>query len=432
MFKFSMLISYFLLLNLTLPAWSQTTVGASSDLKPEPSLSLEQSLQRVYRDNPKLWQWRQEQALWASRELQAGLGFNPELSLVSEDILGSAAFTSDLFTQFTLSLAQTLILGDKRNARVRLIQLQKQLAFWDYKLQLQTLGLEVHQVYLRLLTLQAEQQVVSDMQANAKEVQRLLSRAVNVGKLSPSVLIQSELALKKLDAESLHLQIQAQSERQSLAALWGATESDFSQVDPGLNLSGGRSLKDLEQTLLQHPRLARWQLDAEYRQGVLSEAESQAIPDLNLSGGFRYHPPLTWGAVFSIGMPIPAFNSNQGKIQEARLRQNMWLKERQIEENRLRSQLKQVYTKAQGLSQWLILLRQQQALAQSQYQLALKSFQAGKIGSVELLNSSQNLYLLSQQLAEAQGQTLLSRVELMFYTDDLMPEAQGDELKDFQ
>lgn len=425
MFKFSMLLTYFLLLNLTLPVWSQTTVEGSSDLKPEPSLSLEQSLQRVYRDNPRLWQWRQEQTLWASRELQAGLGFNPELSLVSEDILGSAAFTSDLFTQFTLSLAQTMILGDKQNARVRLIQLQKQLAFWDYKLQLQTLGLEVHQAYIRLLALQAEQQVLSDMQANAQEVQRLLSRAVAVGKLSPAVLIQSELALKKLSAASHYVEVQFQSERQSLAALWGATEPDFGQLDPGLNLGGGRSLGELEQALLQHPRLARWELDAEYRQGVLSEAESQAIPDLNLSGGFRYHPPLSWGAVFSIGMPITAFNSNQGKIQEARLRQKMWLKERQIEENRLRSQFKQAYTKAQGLSQWLTLLKQQQDLAQTQYQLALKSFQAGKISSLELLNSSQNLYLFSQQLAQAQGESLLARAELMFYTDDLMPQAKN-------
>lgn len=425
MFKFSMLLTYFLLLNLTLSAWSQTAEGDSSERKLVSSLSLKQALQRVYRDNPRLWQWRQEQILWESRELQAGLGFNPELSLVSEDVLGSAAFTSDLFTQFTLSLAQTLILGDKRNARVRLIQLQKQLSFWDYKLQLQTLGLEVHQAYIRLLALQAEQQVLSDMQANAEEVQRLLSRAVAAGKLSPAVLVQNELALKKISAASHYLEVQAQSERQKLAALWGATEPDFSQIDSGLNLNSERSLSELEQALLKHPRLARWELDAEYRQGVLSEAESQAIPDLNLSGGFRYHPPLSWGAVFSMGMPIPVFNSNQGKIQEARLRQKMWLKERQIEENRLRSQFKQAYTKAQGLSQWLTLLKQQQGLAQTQYQLALKSFQAGKTNALELLNSSQNLYLFSQQLAEAQGQSLLARAELMFYTDDLMPQAKN-------
>ncbi len=431
MFKFLVLMSCILLVNPDLPAWSQNAEVFSADAKPEPRLSLEQALQRTYRDNPRLWQWRQEQTLWNSRELQAGLGLNPELSLVAEDLLGSAAFTSDLFTQFTLSLAQTLILGDKQNARVRLIQLQKQLAYWDYKLQLQNLGLEVHQTYIRLLALQAEQQVVSEMQANAQEVQRLLARAVAVGKLAPAVLIQSELALKKLDSEALRLQIQSQSERHSLAALWGATEPDFSQLNQSLNLSGGRSLSDLEQAVLKHPRLARWELDSEYRQSLLKEAESQAIPDLNLSAGFRYHPPLSWGAVFSIGLPIPAFNSNQGKIQEARLRQQMWLKERQLEENRVQGLFKQAYTQAQGLSQWTVLVKQQQDLAQNQYQLALKAFQAGKIGSLELLYSAQNLYLLSQQLAEAQRQSLLARVDLLFYTDDLMPESQGLELKDF-
>ena len=60
MFKFSMLLTYFLLLNLTLSAWSQTAEGDSSERKLVSSLSLKQALQRVYRDNPRLWQWRQE------------------------------------------------------------------------------------------------------------------------------------------------------------------------------------------------------------------------------------------------------------------------------------------------------------------------------------------------------------------------------------
>lgn len=123
---------------------------------PASSLSLDEALRRVSQDNPALWRLRQEQALWPARIQQAGIGLNPEVSLVGEDYAGSAAFTDDRFTQFTLGLAQTLVLGNKLEARVRLAQAQQQLAYWDYRLQLRSLGHDVYQAYVRILTLDAE------------------------------------------------------------------------------------------------------------------------------------------------------------------------------------------------------------------------------------------------------------------------------------
>lgn len=401
-------------------AWAQNT----SD-----TLSLDQALNRVYRDNPSLWQLRQDQALWQARILQAQLGPNPELSLMNEDFAGSAAFTQDRFTQFTLALAQTLVMGNKIEYRTRLTQIQQQLSYWDYRLQLQTLGAEVYRNYVGLLNLEAEHRLVLELMANARAQHDLLGKTVQAGRLAPSVLLQSESTIKSFEAEALALELTSQTRRQELARLWGTGDVDFNQLSGSLPLAGWGSFDSLETNLKLHPRLARWQLESQQRQLAFDAAQAQTAPDVNLSGGLRYHPPLEWGLVFSVGIPLTIANRNQGNIEEARLRNESWAKERELEAADLRAQLRQAYDQAQGQAKLIEILNSQVELGEAQREAALKAFTGGKTSYLELLMASQTRDQLRRRLIDAQGKRLLAVAEVLALTQELLPDPDSERLE---
>ncbi|MEZ0374099.1 MAG: TolC family protein [Candidatus Sericytochromatia bacterium] len=387
----------------------------------DPTLSLEQALERTYRDNPALWQLRQGQEIAKARMLQAGLGPNPEFTFVGEDLVGSSAFTADRFTQFTAGMAQTLVFGDKIGHRVRLAQLQQQLLYWDYRVRLQELGAMVYRDYARLVNLRAELVTLNELRAYAQEVHDLLSRAVAAGRLAPSVLLASEQAVRSQETEMARLKLQAQAEAQELAALWGGT-ADFDQLGASLELSQPDGLEKLERALAQHPRLARWQTEQQQREAALAAAQAQSAPNVQLSGGLRYHPPLDWGLVFSLGIPLPLADRNQGNIQEAELRAQMWSKERELEARTLLNQLHRAYDQAEGKARLVALLAQQVNLALAQRSAALKSFQGGKTSYLEVLNADQNLFQFRRQQVDAEGERLLAVIEVLALTRELLPE----------
>lgn len=389
-----------------------------------PKLSLQQVTERIYQHNPSLWKLRQEQKLAESRILQAGLGINPELTLGAEDFAGSAAFTPDRFTQFTLGLSQTLLMGNKLESRTVLAKLNQQLLYWEYRVQLQELGYKAYTLYARLLNLQEMQILLLEMLGMSQEMQRLLEQAVRAGKFAETVLLQSQLAIQEIKAEQSQLQIHSQTFASELAALWGAPEADFGQLTP--DLTGTEPMAKLDTLipkLVLHPRLARWQMEHQQRQAQSDAAQAQAVPDLNLTGGVRYHPPLDWAVVFSVGIPLPLANQNQGHIQETRLRQDMWQTEKNLEEIQMRGQLQRAYRKFQGQTELLHILQEEQRLAQAQQQAAVKGFEAGKIGYLEVLLAYQNIFRLRRQLVQSHGDRLLAQVEVLSFTQEFLPES---------
>lgn len=396
-------------------------VGARPTAWAAEGLTLDQALARTYRDNPSLWQLRKDQELAQARILQASLGPNPEITFVGEDFVGSAAFTADRFTQFTLAMAQTLVFGDKIAQRVWLAQVQQQVLYWDYRVHLQELGATVYREFTRLQNLRAELSVLNELRAYAQEVQDLLNRAVDAGRLAPAALFQSQQALRSQETEMARLQIEIQAQAQELAALWGGT-ADFRQIQDSLTLSQPDPLDKLEQALARNARLARWETDKRQREAALSLAQAQSAPNVLVSGGLRYHPALDWGLVLSLGVPLPLADSNQGNIQEAQLRAQMWTKERENEARSLLNQLHRVYDQAQGQAQLVDLLTQQVTLAEAQRQAAIKAFEGGKTGYLEVLNAGQSLFQLKRQLVATQGERRLAVIDVLALTRDLLPE----------
>lgn len=387
------------------------------------TLSLEQVLQRVYADNPGLWILRQERQIWAARILQAGLGANPELSLVNEDFAGSAAFTPDRFTQFSLGLAQNLVLNQKLEDRRHLAELQAQVAHWGYSLQLQYLGRDTHKACIQLLNLQAEAQLLAQLASNAQTQLQWFEKSAAAGKLAPVAVLQAQNQLKTLESEQLQLRLDIQTQKQALTALWGGIEGDFELQAFEVASDTPLNLGLLQQKLAQHPQLARWGIESQAREMELQSAQSQAMPDLNLGGGLRYHPPQDWGLVLSVNLPLPVWNQHQGIIAEARLKHARWQQERDRDVRALALELKRAWSQVEGQAALVAVLKGQLQLGQEQKALAEKAFALGKSTALEILLASQNLAQIQRRHLQAQGHFRLAQIEVLALTQPLFPPA---------
>lgn len=387
---------------------------AQARLQPAPlqqSLSLESALKQMYFDNPELWRLRQEQKMWGAKALQAGLGDNPRLGLNSEDFLGSAAFTQDRFSQFTLELAQTLPIGGRLERHRHWVKLQQQLAYWDYRVRLQDLGQRVYLKWAHLQNLEAALVLAQMIELKAEELHVFLSKAVNMGKLSQQVLLQTELEIQAAKAEKARIELVQMQQKRELALLWGGERPAVGPLEPLSFEPADLEIKRLKVQLNSHPRLARWQIEKAERQAALDFEKAQAVPDLSVTGGLRYHPPVDWGTVLLLGWALP-INSNQGNIQAAQLRQAIWQQEQTLENNRLSQQLDFYAQQLEKQATLLQISGEQVRLAVEQEQAAQKLFLAGKSSYNDVLLSYQKGLQLRRQLQQVQAEYFLTQVEL--------------------
>lgn len=382
-------------------------------------LSLPAAVQLAYRQHPELRKLRRDYARAAARLSQTGLLANPELQFIGEDFAGSAAFTDDRFTQFTLELAQQLPLGDRLGHARELARLSQQLLVWDYRLELLRVARDVALAYARIQALQARRELGLDLLTNARATAELIELRVEAGKQPPVAGFQAREAVQALEAEQAGLDSQMRLAKLQLAALWGGQPAPASLGLPVRPLAALPAIEALRPRLAQHPQIARWQPEQDYRRENRLDAQAQALPDLSLGGGLRYHPPLDWGLVVNLGLPLPLFNSNQGNIAEARLREETLAQEREQELRGLDSALDQAYEKYQGAFRQTLLYRNQLNLVTEVFRLDGITFREGKTDALALLRSQEKLFAVQRELLASQAAAAEARVELDYLIQNL-------------
>lgn len=409
-----------------MPALAQTLTpsAAQTDSLDQigPALTPSQALNRAWRGNATLRQLRRDYARARARLLQAGALPNPEFGMVAEDFAGSAAFTDDRFTQFTLEWIQTLPLGDRLERAKRLAELEAELLGWEYQVEQLQLARAVYLAHGRLRYLDSRLALARELLGNARETLRLIEAQLEAGKQAPVAALQARQQVISLEAEALDLSSQQRMAALELSALWGGTSLEGLSVAGALHPPGPLVGIDVYQLRLPgHPLVARWQLEGEARQATLDSARSQTSPDLTTSGGFRYHPPGDWGVVASVTLPLPLYNQNQGSIEDARLRQSTLAAERDQDLAQLGSELRRAHEAYSGAYRRFELYRNQLQLAQEAFRIAMIVFEAGKSGYLEVLQSQQSYFDARRNLIETHWELEQAQTALRTLTLDLDP-----------
>ncbi|MGE0624023.1 MAG: TolC family protein [Pseudomonadales bacterium] len=283
------------------------------------TLELQAAVERALAGNPSLALAPIRREAQSGRLEQAGLGPNPQLSITVEDFLGSGLYEGADQAETTLSLAWILERG-KRDRRVAAARAGLDMLDVDAVIErLDVAGLTT-EAFLKVLNDQERLKQADSALELGDAVVAAVQARVTAGRSPSADLDRVEadriwLALAREDVEH-----QLLVSRRELAATWGSSEVDFTQLSGDLyTLPDAGTFESLVGRLGDNPRINRYLTERRLREAELALAQAQARQDWHLQAGVRYYNQGNDAAlVAGFQLPLAIRNRNQGRISEAR------------------------------------------------------------------------------------------------------------------
>jgi cobalt-zinc-cadmium efflux system outer membrane protein len=374
--------------------------------------------------SPELTAYAEETHARVAEISQASRFINPELAIEVENVAGSGDYHGFAAAETTLQLSQQLELGNKRQLRRSMAEVEHDRAVRDLEVARIDVQARVARNFWGMLGAQeslklAEEEVVLATQTLAVVEEKIAAgRAPNVEKYRfQSALAEARLAREKATL-ALTMARQTLADNLNLeAAALGVVVADLTILPPL------PATAEIEAQLGQSPEIVRRQLESEANRRALALARADRIIDPTLALGLRnFNDSDDNALIFGFSLPLPLFDRNQGNIQAARHR----LAAAQAQEANGRVQSRAgIYESWQSLA---VNAAEAQALreqiiptAQQTYEAASYGYQSGKFGVLEVQDAQHSLVevraryldvLIAAQLAAVELERLLGRAPL--------------------
>lgn len=405
--------------NMLLPAQTgdQGANGSSRQTVEEPtgSLVLSQALTLALTQNPELSAFSWESRAQEAAALQAKLFPNPTFGANASNF-GNRVLQGFDGDAVTLELSQLIELGGKRTARIEAAALTKQLADWDYEAKRADVLTQVTQAFIDVLTAQQRLALTQQTHELANQTTVTTTARVQAGKVSPVEETKAKVARASVQIELMRAQKELEAARKRLAAGWGNTTPRFKAVSGNLeSIQVPASLDSLAQRLSKNPDLARWATEITQRQALITMEKSKAVPDVTATvGASKYLMPNDYALIVGFSVPLPVFDRNQGRIQEAEHRLTKAEDELRSTEVRIATALNTAYQALDTAHAEIITLQRDMLPgAQSAYDAACEGYRLGKFGFLDVLDAQRTLFSAKNQylLALAEYHKAVANVE---------------------
>lgn len=282
------------------------------------ALTLEQALALAEQHHPQLAEARALVEAAAGRAQQAGTRPNPEVVVRAEQIPFKDTPARD--RQYVVGFAQTVPLGSKV-AKARQAELLEQEARAQ---QLEVVRRDVRKrVHTAFATALYQVQAARIQTRIAEDFIRtiaLVKARLAAGDAVPEELARAEMELARAEVEvrrSRSLQGQAAS---ALLAAVGSTELRLASLTGNLEAAFEvPTLESLNARLAEHPELLEAQAAQKVNAARLELALVERIPDVTAEVLYRRLEATRQNTLdFGFRMPLPWFNTGQGRVREAR------------------------------------------------------------------------------------------------------------------
>jgi len=417
----------YLLMLIPPPAVSSTASGQEKPIGPAVAghrqnrsqmtegLSLLQVRQLALEHNPELaarhWSLQEQ----AGRSLQAGLLPNPELSIDVENFAGEEELSGFDGAETTLAISQLVELGGKRAQRREVAGLRQELAEWELQAGRLDLINRVDKAYVEVVAAQERLQQAAALAELARAIDLAVSERVEAGKVAPVEKIRSGVAYASARLTMEQSRRSLETARRQLAAFWGESEPGFSRATERLDADEAiPELDRLSPLLEQTPDLARWQTELAIGRGEQELAAAAAVPDLNLSLGWRHFRETGQQAlVAGIQLPLPLFDRHQGERKAAVSALNRLHASREAALLRSRAELATAYEQlASAHAELLMLSRELLPGAESAFEVANFGYREGKFGFLDVIDAQRTLFEVRGQYVDALARYHLARADI--------------------
>lgn len=373
------------------------------------SLSLETAIQLALDANPAIAVASREQEAVKGVQVQAAVRPNPSISTFIQD-------TRSATRETTIQLNQPFELGNKRAARIEAADVRYDAAGASIEAQKAEIRAAVIAAFYEVLIAQERKILAQSSLELAQRARDAAAKRVLAGKISPVEETKSKVAESAVRIELHQAQSLLNTARHRLSALWGNPNPSFTEATGQIDaLPSMLKLDGLSAMLESSPAIKRAKLEVEQREALAGVEKTKRIPDLTVSMGARRNEELGLNqAILGVSIPIPVFDRNQGNLQEALSRTDKAkdeLRALRVQQSTLLTSAYEKFLAAQqevGMIQTDILPG-----AQSAYDAAVKGFEFGKFGFLDVLDAQRTFFFARSQYLNAllRGHQAIAEIE---------------------
>ena len=363
-------------------------------------LTINQAVKMAEENNPELIALRYEVDALGAAKIQSGLMPNPEFGVEAENILGSKDFNGFGNSEITALLSQDILLAGKISKRVKVAEADISLAEWDYETKRIEIITDVRRIFQQALATQVLIEKNKELINISEEFISNLEKRVDAGKISPAEVSRARIILNSLQIELNRLQSEYEIRKLELMSLIYAPQLVIDSLVGELSYSFEfPSYDSLLTQLDNNPKLKRYESEYNKQKAVINLEESKAIPDLNLSAGFRrLNDANAHTFVIGASIPLPIFNRNQGSIQEANIRLDQKKREFEAVKNRLTLQLNVLYKRLETLITTAEQLKNESMpQAEEAFKIIKEGNLVGRFAVLDVLDAERTLFELQNQ-----------------------------------
>jgi outer membrane protein, heavy metal efflux system len=305
---------------------------------PSGPLSLESAIRRAGSLAPEVLISALEARAANADADQAARPLNPVVSLELENFAGSGLLAGYRVAESTLSVEQTLRLGDKRKLAERAGRAEAALASAECRVQRRETELLAGELFLELEAAVDFADIANDVAALAEEFAGVVQSRVDAGAAAPPELSRARSEAASLAAVAEAARGETISRALALSKVWGSPEVDFEL--PGTpSRSRTREVVPPVGVDVSHPAIDAARAGAGARLAAAELAKASAYPDITVSAGVRQFEETGDSAVVAgVSLPFPLFDRNKDAARAASLRANVAQLSARAVEDRLRSE----------------------------------------------------------------------------------------------
>lgn len=286
------------------------------------SLSIHEAVFIALKNNPEIKTYFMEILALEKRILQYDLMPNPQLEFEIENIFGTGDYNSFKASEITVMVSQEILLAGKISKRARIAKEERDLSYYEYEKKRLEIITAVRKAFNEISVANKLIDKQSELLNNSVDFLKNLKDRNGKGLISPVEVSKAEIAYRKLEIELVNSNQVLRSLIKHLASLLNIDDlSGMDIVEEKLIRTDLPPYNKLYNLLAANPTLSKYRKIERRDSSKLVYEESLAIPNLTVGAGFRRIQEFSINTfIFGLSMPIPIFDSNQGSIEEAKIR----------------------------------------------------------------------------------------------------------------
>lgn len=419
------------LLALSLCSYSPLSLAKSENKgrADENILTLPTAIKRTLKNNPALTVFKFRQGVLDGQLQSQDLKPAYEIGFEMENFAGTGGIGVVDSTEFTLSLSSVFEMGDKRTARVDVVNSQSSKIAVLRKIEALNLLGEVTRRYIDILAAQERLSLAKEATILAEDTLAEVEKRSKAGVAPEADIKRALAAVGNARLVALSEQQQFDFTKVALAMMWKETTPSFTQVDGNLyQFSQDIEFKKLYGKVKQNPEILIYAAKERLRDAQLRLARTESSADITWSVGIRQIQDMNDTAL-TAGFSMPLFSSkrNTGAIISAQAARDEVIAKREVTMLALHSQLyrayanrKQAILTAQSLKESIIPILTD-ALDETQI-----AYQRGRYSYLDYLTARQELLFARRAMIESAAAALQYGTEIEQLIAEPLPASQYD------